>query len=117
MAVILILTFLVRSQVQNLRLQIWPKNLPEISYPDPDMLTAIYQHLKIPLNVISGFSDLLIKGNIDNKSKGEYLKYIHDNSLSLLQLIDNMTDLFMIETDQVSILKEKCALHKLLDDI
>jgi len=117
MVLILILTFLARNHVQTMRLQIWPKNKRGKFYPDLYMLTAIYQHLKIPLNVISGFSNLIENDDIDKESRKKYLRYIHENSRSLLQLIDNMTDLFMIETDQISVKKEKCALRGLLEEI
>ena len=84
---------------------------------DPLFLSAILNQFKIPLNVIVGFSNLLRNPGLDPHTTARYSDFVFHNSTPLLPLLENVIDLFKIETGQVSIKTEDCNVNKVMDEI
>jgi signal transduction histidine kinase len=64
-------------------------------------LANMSHEIRTPLNGIVGFSDLLGRDNLPNDKKDRYITVIKTNSNQLIQLIDDIIDISMIESNQL----------------
>lgn len=77
---------------------------------EADTLKSIFlanmsHEIRTPLNGILGFSDLLYKQNMPQHKIARYLDIIHNNGHQLLKIIDDILDISMIASNQLSINK------------
>ncbi|HEV2100023.1 MAG TPA: HAMP domain-containing sensor histidine kinase, partial [Stellaceae bacterium] len=75
--------------------------------------------LRTPLNAIIGFSEVIaneIFGPIRNTKYVEYLKDIHDSSLHLLSIINDVLDMAKIEAGRIELCKEAVNIGVILGD-
>ncbi|MFH0755993.1 MAG: response regulator [Bacteroidota bacterium] len=84
---------------------------------NPRLLTAALHQFKLPLNVIIGFADLLKDRKLDTETRDTYANLIYKDSNTLLQLVDNLIDLFKIEAQQAPIEKTACYINKVFNEI
>jgi len=84
---------------------------------DPRLFSAILHQFRLPLNVIVGFADLLKNPDLDSKTRNIYSNYIYHNSTPLLHLLENMIDLFSVETKQITIKHEECNVNAVFDEV
>ncbi len=80
-------------------------------------LSNISHEIRIPINSIVGFSELLNIGNITPDEKREYINIIKNQSSTLLKLIDDIAELAKFETGDVNISKSPCNLNLLLNEL
>jgi signal transduction histidine kinase/ActR/RegA family two-component response regulator len=89
---------------------------------DSDMLkTAFLQNIsheiRTPMNSIVGFSHLLQDKTITDTDKTEYLEMISKSSDQLLNIVNEVLDISLIETGNISLNKKRVHLNSLLDDV
>lgn len=80
-------------------------------------LANLSHEIRTPLNSILGFSQFL-KENPDNIEKQDkYLDIIHNNGEQLLTLLNDMLDVSLIESNQISINKREFRINGLLEQL
>lgn len=84
---------------------------------DPALMVNVSNLIKTPLNAILGFVDLLNDPNISDISKDLYLGHVGTSGKYLMELINNITDITMIEAGQLYIKKTECRLNVMLSDL
>lgn len=80
-------------------------------------LVNMSHDIRIPLNSIIGFSDLLADEDLTQTDREEFIDLINKSGQDLITLIDNIIDISKIETGQMTVKKEECPLFPLLNDI
>jgi len=80
-------------------------------------LENVSHEIRTPMNAIVGFSDILIKENIDSEVKVKLVKHIKENSISLLHLIDNILNVAQIESGKAHIETHAFSINKLMDEL
>jgi CheY-like chemotaxis protein len=77
------------------------------------------QHdLKTPLNVIMGYSELMIENDdISENEKLLFLKSIYDAGNKILYMVTNSLDLYKMEMGTYEYLPESIALNDLIEDV
>ncbi len=79
-------------------------------------LATMSHEIRTPMNAIMGFSDLVIRMSGDPKIR-EYGQYIHDASLSLLTVLNDVLDFSKIEADRIEIQSEPVELAELFESM
>ena len=92
------------------------KQIHKIS-SDPALMVNVSNQIKTPLNAILGFVDLMKDPNLSDISKDLYLGHIGTSGKYLMELINNITDITMIETGQLYIKETECRLNVMLSDL
>lgn len=80
-------------------------------------LQNISHEIRTPMNSIIGFSELLKDGRTTESEKTDYLEMIAKGSDQLLNIVNEVLDISLIETGNISITKEKVSLNKLIDEL
>jgi signal transduction histidine kinase len=80
-------------------------------------LATVSHEIRTPMNAILGFSNLLIDKDLSMDKKEEYMEHIHNNSSSLLKLVDSMIDLSLMELNELKVRKEEFNLHTMLREL
>ncbi|MBR5644868.1 MAG: hypothetical protein IKW77_11865 [Salinivirgaceae bacterium] len=80
-------------------------------------LVNMSHDIRIPLNSIIGFSDLLADEDLTQTDREEFIDLINKSGQDLITLIDNIIDISKIETGQMTVKKEECPIFPLLNDI
>jgi signal transduction histidine kinase/CheY-like chemotaxis protein len=80
-------------------------------------LQNISHEIRTPMNSIVGFSELLKSNKISEKEQSEYLDMIAKGSDQLLNIVNEVLDISLIETGNITIHKQKFRLNTLLDEI
>ena len=85
------------------------------------LITSFFANLsheiRTPMNAIIGFSNLLADETLPAKDRLEYISYINNSSLQLLNLIDNIIDISKIEAGQIKIKKEPVPVTDMLMEL
>jgi signal transduction histidine kinase/CheY-like chemotaxis protein len=79
-------------------------------------LANMSHEIRTPMNAVVGFSQLLEKVSSDEKKAG-YVRIIKDNSLYLLQLIDDIIDISKIEANQFDIIPSYFSVNEFLIEV
>ncbi len=80
-------------------------------------LENISHEIRTPLNSILGFTELINTGTIADEQKQNYLQIIKNKSKSLLDFIDDLSELTRLETRQIEINKSEINLPELFREI
>jgi signal transduction histidine kinase len=80
-------------------------------------LVNMSHDIRIPMNSIIGFSDLLADEDLTQTEREEFIDMINKSGQDLVMLIDNIIDISKIETGQLTVKKEPCPLDALMNDI
>ena len=85
--------------------------LIQASRTKSEFLSMMSHELRTPLNAIVGFSELLVDGRCGplNEQQMRFLRNVHDSSLHLLTLINDLLDLAKIEAGRLDISTAACA--------
>jgi signal transduction histidine kinase/ActR/RegA family two-component response regulator len=80
-------------------------------------LQNISHEIRTPMNSIVGFSELLKDNNTSETERAEYLEMISKSSDQLLNIVNEVLDISLIETGNISINKKRVNLNSLLDEL
>ncbi len=80
-------------------------------------LTNMSHEIRTPMNAIIGFSNLLMKPDLEQDKKGEYIGVIRNNTTSLLKIIDDIIDTARLEVGEIKIEEENFHVNKVLDEL
>jgi PAS domain S-box-containing protein len=82
-------------------------------------LAAMSHELKMPLNAVIGFSDLMIQkifGPITEPRYAGYVEDIHRNGIKLLEMINDILDLTRVEGGQLEIDDDRVSLAQVIPE-
>ncbi len=81
------------------------------------LLANLSQELRNPMNSILGFAGLLYSDSITQEERIDYAKVIYESGHKLTELINNIIDISLIETEQMPLNQYEFNLNKLLLDV
>jgi signal transduction histidine kinase len=85
-----------------------------------DFLANMSHELRTPLNAIIGFSEIIsneLFGPIVNEKYLEYIRDIHNSSLHLLSIINDVLDMSKIEAGKLELSKEALNIQSVISDV
>ncbi|MBN2906999.1 MAG: sodium:solute symporter [Rhodobacteraceae bacterium] len=92
------------------------EKLTGLSVQKDAFLSQISHELRTPMTSIRAFSEILMDGDrLDPAELGKYSRIIHEESLRLTRLLDDLLDLSVLENGQVTLHAQPVNLHDLLD--
>ncbi len=80
------------------------------------LIANISHELRTPLNSIIGFTDVLSDANKDEELS-EYIKYVNDSSRLLENLVNELLDLSLIDSNEIKLNYSEIYLPELIDHI
>ena len=80
-------------------------------------LQNISHEIRTPMNGIIGFSSLLGENGLTEDQKKEYVTYIMQSANRLLDLVNQVLDISLIETGNITVNNRPVSLNALLNDI
>lgn len=80
-------------------------------------LANMSHEIRTPMNAIQGFSEVILKGNLSEKSTFDFIEIINNSSKQLLNVINDIIDISMIEAGQLKIIYDTVKLNRLLENI
>jgi len=80
-------------------------------------LVNMSHDIRIPLNSLLGFSDLLSDPDLTETEREEFISLIDKSGQDLISLVDNIIDISKIETGQMNIKLEMCKLQPIMNEI
>jgi len=79
-------------------------------------LSSMSHELRTPLNAIIGFSEIL-NGNLEIDEINEMSSIINNNGTSLLEMVENIFDITLIESGEVTVVREEFLFSDFLEEI
>lgn len=81
-------------------------------------LANMSYNIRIPLNNVVGFSQLLSTDmGLDDKEKLEYSEIIQANSTDLIQLVNDVLDLSRLEAKMMKFQIQDCEIREICNDL
>jgi signal transduction histidine kinase/CheY-like chemotaxis protein len=84
---------------------------------DFNFLSSLSYQIRTPLNAIIGFSELLKKPNLSPESKDIYVNHISSSSKYLLLLINNLSEISKIESNELTIVRSEANVNKIIGEL
>lgn len=83
-----------------------------------ELIANVSHDLRTPLSVVQGYSETLLmkKDTISKEDQNKYLHNIHENTLRMGGLINQLFELSKLEGNQIELHKEVFSLHELVRD-
>jgi signal transduction histidine kinase len=73
------------------------RELNGMNYMQKDFLSNVSHEIKTPVAAITGFSEILLDGGLDEIEQKEYLTYLNQESLRLARLCENMLQMSRLD--------------------
>jgi len=73
------------------------RELYGMEYMRKDFMCNVSHEIKTPVAAITGFSEILLDGGLDDQEQKEYLTYINQESLRLSRLCENMLQMSRLD--------------------
>lgn len=80
-------------------------------------LANMSHEIRTPMNSIIGFSELLEDSDTEEEERAEYISIIQKNSDKLLNFFDNLLDISIIESGQITINDSDCYVNQILNEL
>ncbi|MFW5820886.1 MAG: sensor histidine kinase [Bacteroidota bacterium] len=80
-------------------------------------LANMSHEIRTPMNGILGFTEILMDSSVDGKKKDKYIGIIHDRARYLLELLNNIIDISLIESNQLRFNYEQIDLNSFMEKI
>jgi signal transduction histidine kinase len=77
------------------------KELNGMEYMGKDFMSNVSHEIKTPVSAITGFSELLLDGNLSVAKEKEYLSCLYSESLRLSRLCDNMLKMSKLDNQEI----------------
>ncbi len=84
---------------------------------DYNFLSSLSFQLRTPLNAIIGFSELLKKPDLADDSQEIYLSHINSSSRYLLLLINNLSEISKIESNELEINRVETNVNSIIEEL
>jgi len=97
------------------QLRVANEKLTALSVQKDDFLSQISHELRTPMTSIRSFSEFLMEGGMTAEERLRYSNIIHDESIRLTRLLDNLLDLSFLESGQVVLNEQVASLDVLLE--
>ena len=92
------------------------EKLMALSIQKDGFLSQISHELRTPMTSIRSFSEILMEGeSMSSEDRQKYSQIIHNETLRLTRLLDDLLDLSVLENGQVSLNKHPSSLQNILD--
>lgn len=91
------------------------EKLTALSVQKDAFLSQISHELRTPMTSIRAFSEILQDENADDAQRIRYAGIIHNETMRLTRLLDDLLDLSFLENGQVVLNKRRISLRKLLN--
>lgn len=75
--------------------------LSGMDYMRKDFMSNVSHELKTPVAAITGFSELLMDGELSEEEEQEYLGYVYNESVRLSKLCENMLQLSRLDNQSI----------------
>ncbi len=89
--------------------------LTALSVQKDAFLSQVSHELRTPMTSIRSFSEFLMEGGMKAPDRKRYSKIIHDESIRLTRLLDDLLDLSFLESGQAAMNDQTASLHDVLD--
>jgi two-component system sensor histidine kinase EvgS len=103
--------------VTNIKLKQAKEKAEESDRLKSAFLANLTHEIRTPMNGMLGFSKLLSKKNLDDKTKEKYIKIIHSSGNQLLSIINDIIEISHLDTNQVAINNNSINLNDMLFEI
>ncbi len=103
-------------EIQNIELDIARKEAVEASRIKSQFLTNISHEIRTPLNSIIGFTNILLKANL-NPIQQDQLQIIQKSSENLLAIVNDILDFSKIEAGKLSLDIGVVNIRKVLEEV
>ena len=91
------------------------EKLTRLSVQKDAFLSQISHELRTPMTSIRSFSEILRDGEMEDDDRARFAGVIHDEALRLTRLLDDLLDLSVLESGQVSLRMAEERLDAILD--
>lgn len=86
---------------QKIQLEKTKKKAEESDKLKSAFLMNLSHEIRTPMNAIMGFSDLLLKKDLKESEKDDYLKIIQKSGKNLIDIIDDLVEMSKIDSDLI----------------
>ncbi|MEP3036819.1 MAG: ATP-binding protein, partial [Pseudoruegeria sp.] len=98
------------------QLRVANEKLTELSIQKDAFLSQISHELRTPMTSIRAFSEILRDGGgLGAEDQSKYSGIIHDETMRLTRLLDDLLDLSVLEAGRVALTKTTANLHGIID--
>ncbi len=89
--------------------------LTTLSRQKDAFLSQISHELRTPMTSIRAFSEILMTGGVTAEDSARYAGIVHDETIRLTRLLDDLLDLSVLESGQVALSETDISLRALID--
>ncbi|MEZ5752035.1 MAG: ATP-binding protein [Paracoccaceae bacterium] len=91
------------------------EQMHKLSVQKDSFLSQISHELRTPMTSIRAFSEILMFEDVNGEEQVRYAQIIHDESIRLTRLLDDLLDLSVLESGRVTLDIQEASLGELID--